>query len=247
MAGALLHYHRRLFQWHCRQFFRFRRHLSEAEKAYLEVCFELPDDYEEISETGYQHFSYYTYSHRVDGEKVNSSRLAYGSVIHPQPAMQAALPVLAERAIEPISDPICRFYGLGWDIDAGQFKVYYRCPDMVRLPDSLHDLTAPYDLGNYRSEGLISFTYQGQNQLCERKVYLYPLDGSDLPSGASGQAAMLTDARGNVPQYDVEESASWEHRLNPTGQQILRLYRSLGEELDTIAYQDPDHFTLYFP
>ena len=235
----ILHYHRFLFEWHCRTFFRFRRYLSTAEKAYLETCFALAQSFEEVSETGYAGFSYYTYSHRVEGERVNSSRLAFGSVLHPEPAAEAALPVLHERGLELPQLPHGRFYGLGWDFLENQFKLYLRVVDMASLPASFGPLLAGYELAAHRREGLVSYTYT-RGQLSETKVYLYPLE-------VSGEARMVTDRRGLVRQVDVQSASEWAARLNPTGQRILQKYRERNETLDTIAFEDADHFTLYFP
>jgi hypothetical protein len=246
----LLNYHRYLFQWHCRKFFRFRRYLSDAEKAYLETCFALAQSFQEVSDSGYEHFSYYSYSHRVSGEKVNSSRLAYGSVKHPEPALEAALPVLRERSLEVdpyfLESAHSKFYGLGWDILEEQFKVYFRVQPVQLLPESLTHLLEGYDLEDHRDEGLVSFTYT-RNQLSESKIYLYPKSSLNLPPGAQGQASMLSDQRGLVKQYDLSQPEQWAERLNPAGQKILQLYRELDEDLDTIQYQDEENYTLYFP
>lgn len=248
--SQLLNYHRYLFQWHCRKFFRFRRHLSEAEKAYLETCFALATSFREVSDSGYEHFSYYSYSHRVQGEQVNSSRMAYGSVASPEPALQAALPVLRERSLE--LDPYflesshSKFYGLGWDIQEDQFKVYFRVRPVQELPENLGHLLEGYLLDDHREEGLVSFTYT-RNRLSESKIYLYPKSSLNLPAGAQGQASMLSDQRGLVKQYDLSQPDQWAERLNSPGQRILQLYRELDEELDTIQYQDEENYTLYFP
>jgi hypothetical protein len=243
VAEEILNYHRFLFEWHCRNFFRFRRHLTAAEKDYLEVCFALPDSFEEVSESGYTGFSYYTYSHRVEGEQVNSSRLAYGSVAHPEPAWEAARPVLRERGLEPPRFPDSCFYGLGWDIQEQQFKLYFRVRRMQSLPTQVLSLAASFDLHQHREEGLVSLTYTG-GELSETKVYLYP---RQLQPDLKGEALMLTDRRGAVSQLDVQTPEHWKARLNAAGQRILEKYRERNEALDTIAYQDPDHYTLYFP
>ncbi len=251
MANAgLLNYHRMLFQWHCRKFFRFRRHLTGNEKDYLETCFRLADDYQEVSESGYSHFSYYSYSHRIEGDKVNSSRLAYGSVVHSREALVAALPVLQERALQVddffLQDPVSQFYGLGWDIEEDQFKIYFRVTQLERMPSSVKALVGTTSLQEHRPEGLISFTYV-VSKLSETKVYLYPKATGSLPEGALGEARMYSDRRGLVTQLDLSQPELWAQKLSPPGQRIMALYRELDETLDTIAYQDFEHYTLYFP
>lgn len=248
--SELLNYHRYLFQWHCRKFFRFRRHLSDAEKAYLETCFALARSFREVSDSGYEHFSYYSYSHRVQAERVNSSRLAYGSVSNPEPAWRAALPVIQERSLEFDAyfreSADSKFYGLGWDIQEEQFKLYFRVRPVHALPQNLRHLLEGYVLDDHRDEGLVSFTYT-RNQLSESKIYLYPKSSLNLPAGARGQASMLSDQRGLVKQYDLSQPEQWAERLSAPGKKILQLYRELDEDLDTIQYQDEENYTLYFP
>lgn len=248
--NQMLNYHRYLFQWHCRKFFRFRRHLSAVEKDYLECCFALAESFREISDSGYEHFSYYSYSHRVQGDKVNSSRLAYGSIHKYGEALQAALPVLKERQIQVdpyfLESAQSKFYGLGWDLLEEQFKVYFRVQPLQLLPQSLNHLLEDYVLDDHRDEGLVSFTFT-RNQLSESKVYLYPKSSLNLPTGAQGQASMLSDRRGLVKQYDLSQPGLWAERISLPGQNILRLYLELDEGLDTIQFVDEQNYTLYFP
>ena len=247
MSAELLTYHRTLFQWHCRHFFNFRRKLHRLEKDYLEHCFRLPSSYKEVSEGGYEHFSYYTYSHRVKGNSVNSSRIAYGSVAHPDEAFAAAEPVLQHRAIELPASILSRtrFYGLGWDVEEEQFKVYFRTLDWTTLHSDFLRLAGDYTLDEHRPEALLSLTYEAR-EVAESKLYLYPKD-EFLPNGVRGFARMMTDRRGEVAQEDLDPRQLGCHTFNTVGQDIIKKYESIGEPLDTVAYQAPDNFTLYFP
>lgn len=247
MESTLRAYHRTLFQWHCRNFFNFRRHLSPIDKVYLESCFALAREWNEVSDGGYAHFSYYTYSHRVKGDSVNSSRIAYGSVSHPDQALEAALPVISHRGVR-LPEGLAEnnlFYGLGWDVEEGLFKAYFRTLDWRQLPAELADLVLDYNWNEHLPEALLSLTYAG-NELFERKVYLYPKHSSQTP-GIRGQARMITDSRGEVLQDDLSPNGAIPYELNETGRQILKKYQEIGEPLDTIAYTTPDDFTLYFP
>ena len=247
MSAELLTYHRTLFQWHCRHFFNFRRKLHRIEKDYLEHCFRLPSTYKEVSEGGYEHFSYYTYSHRVKGNSVNSSRIAYGSVAHPDEAFAAARPVLQHRSIEVPESMLqqTRFYGLGWDVEEDQFKVYFRTLDWTTLHPDFLRLAGDYTLKEHRPEALLSMTYEGQ-EVAESKLYLYPKDEC-LPGGVRGFARMMTDRRGEVAQEDLDPKQVGGHTYNETGREIIKKYEGIGEPLDTVAYHSPDNFTLYFP
>lgn len=247
MRESLSSYHAGLFRWHCRQFYDFERAFSRLEQKYLRKCWSLAKDFQEVSEGGYRHFSYYTYSHRVKGSSTNSSRIAYGSVREPERAYRAAEPVLKERGIE-LPESLTRhtrFYGLGWDFEEGDFKVYYRTLDWTALEPDFLRLAEGYDPTRHRPEALLSLTYAGTSEM-ERKLYLYPIE-EDLPPGVQSFARMITDRRGEVSQHDVDPKKVEQQRYNTTGQRIITLYQEIGETLDTVAYQSEDEFTLYFP
>jgi len=246
-----------LFDWHCQRFFPFHEHLTAAEWDYLEACFQSAVLYPEMPhDSGYDEYSVFSYSHRVAGDQVNSSRLAYGSLEYPDEMLAAARPVLAERgiALDPylLDAPESFFYGLGWDFAAGHCKVYFRILDLAKLPfASLHELmetTLPTE--QRRQEGLISYTYV--EGIChEEKVYIYPRPEvaayEELFQGTKGRVLMATSRRGTLTQYDVSSPKAWRQRLNPAGQALVDAYAANGLPLDTIAMRDNEHFTLYFP
>lgn len=246
--GLLRSYHERLFEWHCHRFYPLDRKLSALERRYLQTCFELCADYTEAARTGSTHFSYYTFSHRVRGANVNSSRFAYGSITHPDDACRPAVAVCDERGIDLLARlEGADFYGLGWDFAAGHFKVYGFLSDLKSLPAHLAALVANQRV-ELCGEGLVSWTYRG-NELAEEKVYVYPelLETDGSRTRVARSALMITTGRGLVRQDDVSNPDNWLERLNPAGREIVAAYRELGEDLDTIAYRDPDNFTLYFP
>ena len=246
-------FHKFFFTWHCRNYFNFGQAMSKAERAFIETCFSLAHEEENHDWGEGPHYSYYTYSHRVKGESINSSRLAYGAVAKPEVIVPLAKEIIDERQveIEPyfFEDDNSKFYLLGWDFEAGHFKVYFRIADLSKLPQQeLQELLGKCEHERY-DEGLVSFTYVADDEddsskLHESKVYVY-LKSKNLPPGAYAEAHMITSERGVVPQYDVSED--WRDRLNPTGQHLLDRYEALRQRLDTIAYQDEDNFTIYFP
>ena len=58
---------------------------------------------------------------------------------------------------------------------------------------------------------------------------------------------MLTSSRGEVHQDDLQSGEELPYELNEHGKRIIELYRKIPEQLDTIAYQSKNDFTLYFP
>lgn len=244
---SLSRYHRGLFRWHCKHFFDFDSALNRHEHKYLRKCWNLSQTYREISEGGYRHFSYYTYSHRVKGPDVNSSRIAYGSILHPDEALKAGRPVLAHRGLTlPESlQQATKFYGFGWDFLDDHFKVYFRALDWSKLHSEFLELARDYEPTEYRKEALLSLTYR-EGKVEEKKLYLYPLEHL-LPEGVKGFARMITDRRGEVSQEDVDPAKVAERSYNGVGRDIIARYEEIGEKLDTVAYQSADRFTLYFP
>ncbi|MBI2373504.1 MAG: hypothetical protein HYV07_05840 [Deltaproteobacteria bacterium] len=248
MSLRLARYHVHLFEWHSRTFHPFDEVLSDLELDYLDASFHMADKADERPRTGYRHFSYYTYSHRVAGTGVNSTRLAYGTLSKPKQLWPKAKLVIEERGLDleralPRHEDL-GFYGLGWDLAAAQLKVYFRVPDVLALPGSYADLLTLRP-AVHRAEGLVSASFVGP-EMVERKVYFYPL-GDDTEDRSLRTVLMSTTARGRIAQLDVPGSDAWRSELSPPGQHIVDLYASIGESLDTIAFDDPDHFTLYFP
>ncbi len=247
-------HHRKFFNWFCETFYPLDKKFSKVEMNYIEYCFDLTEWFAEKPEdSDYREFSYFTYSHRVKGREVNSSRFAVGSLEHPEEAMERALEVIEFRGVSfPnyfVESDNSVFYGLGWDLEEGLFKVYFRIRELQKLPfESLQKLMEEVEV-EYRQEGLVSYTFAG-TQLVEEKVYVYPiLSEEQLLPGTKSQALMISSVRGVISQYDVDvfDSKFWREKLNETGKKILDIYAERGYSLDTIAIDDSDNFTLYFP
>jgi hypothetical protein len=121
----------KIYKWHCENIYPFNKKLTDIEQKYIKKCIEI--SYWEIFRPFYffsdpfiKRLSYFTYSHKSEKNNINSSRLAYGSVICPNSIYMYAKEVLKERKIkceiEPNDNYI--FGGLGWDIQSGYFKIY---------------------------------------------------------------------------------------------------------------------------
>ena len=236
--------HRFLFKWHSRHFYNFQRVFLPSEKAYMEEYFSgvAADD---ASPAG--RYSYCTYSHRVKGKRVNSSRAGFGSLVAPERLQGPALKVLEERGVsvdaELVEAEYSAFYGLAWDCRKEHFKIYFRVQHEHLQTECFRSLLQQVET---RGDGLVSYTWQ-KGQLAETKVYVYPEPDPSLPGGTLRQAHMVTSERGVVPQFDVGAPEDWLERINPIGKRIVKMYEDLGFQLDTIAYEDPENYTLYFP
>lgn len=242
--------HRDLFHWHCQKFFPFDRFLHLSEYEYLERCFQLSEDSDErISR--YRPYSYFSYSHRVQGREVNSSRLSFGSFEHPGEVWQAAQFVLDYRGIqipfEPTEQSGISFFGLGWDCIADRFKVYFRVQDWKEIPlSSVHDqwegLSASCEPG-----GLLELRYT-KNRRLEEKVYGFPrLDKASQTSLSSSGLLMLPAQHGMMKRYDSLELREWLPQLNPQGQRIVRMYQTYGEVIRCLYMKSVNDFVICLP
>lgn len=243
-------YHRGLFGWHCRYFYPFHAELTEIELKYLACCFDLCESETDVQARGYRHLSYYSYSHRICGDSVNSSRIAWGTVLYPDKLAEAAREVLLSRGIVIdryfFGSGNSSFYGLGWDLAERHFKIYFRVQQVKLLPQpELQELVARSP-SPFRQEALVSFTYES-DALIESKVYLYPQPGAEVETH---RTLMVTDRRGPVPQDDIAGSESHQallQRLSPPGRAIVAKYLEIGLTTDTVAFEREERYTLYFP
>lgn len=237
-------YQEDLFRWHCQEIYPFDKRLSKTELKYIRNC---------ISISWWESFrlffvlwdpiiprlSFFTYSQRVQKNKVNKSRVAYGSTVRPALAYRYALKVLEERCIQPPLQPDDNliFYGLGWDIEEGHLKLYYRFLDFDILNDEYKKLERKGS-AKYSRSGLLSWTFDSNNKVLETKLYRYPLDELE--------AHMFSSIRADR-QVDCKKDSSWKDKINEIGQKIVAKYGEGNYLLDTITIKDKDHFTLYFP
>ena len=130
--------------------------------------------------------SSYTYSHRIKGNKIDSSRFRLGTTSQGEILEPFSFRVFESRGIKGldilIKDYNLTYVGIGWDISVNQFKVYLMYEDILKLPEDLKILTSSVLSSEGRLNallpyGLISFTYDisvNPAILYEKKVYVYP-------------------------------------------------------------------------
>lgn len=239
-----------IYEWHCENFFPFDKKFTDNEKKYVQKCIEL-SKYELFRpflvawDQLIERLSFFAYSHKVNKDQVNSTRIAFGSVIMPEVAESLALQVVKERGIKL---PDCTkgsnliFGGLGWDFQEKTFRVYYRFKNYSKLPKRLQKLGT--DSVDWLKPGLVSWVYNDKGVIVEEKVYRY--------DKVEKRTQMMTSKRPKIDQFDCPVGdqylqAKWKQRVNKTGKDIIDHYEHCGYLLDTIAFEDTDHFTLYFP
>lgn len=244
---------RQFHRWYCSTFFDFTPHLSDAEHDYIFKAMDLMDDWA-YSLNNQVELSTMSYSHRIEGRRVNSSRLAYGSLKYQSTLQEDIQKILHQRKIltRDIPDQ-AHISGLGWDIAAQHFKTYLYVDDLHRLKDPLlKALLATNWQPDFHRFGGVSYTFQGGKKF-ETKLYLYPqraadhVDASLLPRESQGNIThMVTNLRGTVKQIDVNDDYFTAEILNDEGRAIYQKYHDKKWPLDTIAYHNRESFTLYF-
>jgi len=243
-SRRLLNYQKEIFRWHCEKVYPFDKKMSKKELKYVQDCIEI--SWWECLRPLFlfwdemlPRLSFFCYSQRVDGDKMNKSRMAYGSLMRPGATYEFAKPVLEERKIQLPLQPggNLAFGGLGWDIEEGHLKVYYRFHDFQKLPEVYKKLMTDGGTDTCAPQGILSWTFQG-SALIETKVYRYP---------SSEKEAHLYSATRKDVQTDCSMDDTWQDKVNEKGQEIIALYGEKKLYLDTITVKDKDHFTLYFP
>jgi hypothetical protein len=225
---SYINYNKRIYKWHNKNIYPFDKKLTDIEKRYINMCINIsflellrPLTFNSLL----KRLSYYTYSNEIKNNNVNSSRLAYGSVMFPSFIYKYAMEVLKERNIEISMDNEI-FGGLGWDIDNDIFKIYYIFKDYRKYTDIKKD--------NILKGGIISFSYKN-NKFYEKKIYLYSVDGITT--------YLISDKRKEI-QRDVYKN---KNDISNIGKEVISKYEKSGYKLDTINYRDKNNYVLYFP
>jgi hypothetical protein len=241
----MMKYQQHLYEWHCQNIYPFDKRLSETEQQYVHNCISLSwweglRPFFILWDEMVPRLSFFNYSQKVDGDKVNKSRISYGSTVRPDAAYVYAKPVLEERGVELPIPPTGTFAfgGLGWDIEENQFKVYYRFHDFSKMPKKYQLLAKVKKNTDYAPQGILSWTFDDQGNISETKVYRYPTNELE--------AHLFSEKRKDI-QVDCKKDSSWKDKINEKGLEILGKYGDSNHFLDTISIKDKDHFTLYFP
>lgn len=211
-----------------------------------------PDEWGVVYNDGFS-YSLFSFSHRVQGRAVNSSRVFFAH--NRDPSMRALSEAVARQwGFEPNALPLFDHnVGYGWDIIAGLRKTYILLDDLSKVPDSdmasLFERVRHYEL---YPQGLASVSIVG-DRIVEKKIYAalrepVPELVAHLPFADSviHTNLMVTSERGVVPQVDVGGQLDPVH-FNPVAAAIIERYATLDLGVDTVAYQDPDHYVLYIP
>lgn len=165
------------------------------------------------------------------------------------------------------------FYGLGWDMAKEEFKLYLMTDRLDALPQHFlrvfRESLEPISAMALHPYSLLSVTYAVPRQdrdgravsaVVEEKLYVYPERMADVQrlgiqveeqggAVAGSVAVMLSTERGYVAQFDLDTSVSCRLRqgLNDVGRRVTDAYSDVGLFLETMTYEHPDSFTLYFP
>ncbi len=257
-------YMNKFHKWYSHTFFNFEKHLSPLEKNYIQTCTQMMD---QLSYKINDHFSYslVTYSQRFSKNKVNSSRLAYGSIQHADRLQTPIRNILKNKGISTKDiQGMGQIAGLGWDFEENLLKVYSYYENLNKVQDAdLKNLLKKASSIETYPFGLTSVSFKDKN-LVEKKVYValkekLPAAVKDYPfrEFIIHTNYMITDKRDMVPQVDLIKSDQLKNYLgsqwNHYQAQYEEFYKNIipttnpSAFIDTLAYQDSDHFTVYVP
>jgi hypothetical protein len=200
-------------------------------------------------------YSGFAFSHRVQEELLHSRRFAIGTFTYAEQVPSKIHNILSERGIDLAGAfDGSKLSGLGWDFDENTFKIYSQVEHLSQLKSiAWRDLIQKVNLSEAESFGLASITYSGANA-SEYKIYT-PLNKKGIARAKEQYPfnseiihinQMICSRRGLVHQLDLRENNSVTKYLNSQGQKVIEQYAKLGLSLDTIAFQSPAHFTIYF-
>ena len=239
-----INYNKKIYEWHCKHIYPFDKKLTEIEKKYIKYC--INHSYWELFRPIYilydpfiRRLSYMTYSHRIKNNKVNSSRIAYGSCLNTKNTYQQALLVLNEKGIqcEIIPNNNIVFGGLGWDIKRNHFKIYFRFYNYSLLENSIKELL-PY-MKNKCKSGILSITYHSKtNKILEKKLYCYSKDNINVN--------LISKFRNEIQQNCIL-GKKYNSKFCKKGKKLLKIYEKNGYQLDTLTYKSKNNYTMYFP
>ena len=247
-----------LFNWYCTHFYDFRAQLPSADLNFIEQTLDLEGNLWTYDVDAGNDFIYslITFSHRISGTHVNSTRVAMASIKNAAKLQPAIADVLDRNGVNPDTLPDFEHaIGLGWDQAEGHLKAYFYLPDITATQDS--DIASLIDLVGheaYYPMGLTSFTLKTDEPgLFEKKLYLgmqerIPDHVRDYPFAEQivHTNYMVTTRRGIVPQVDLSQPFNTQQLTEP-GRAIAAKYARLKESVDTVTYNDDKSYTLYFP
>ncbi|MEL6545106.1 MAG: hypothetical protein AAFQ82_10810, partial [Myxococcota bacterium] len=123
----------RLYAFFRREFFNFDTHLSSSEREFIEACMERnPEEWGVVYNDGFS-YSLFSFSHRVKGTRVNSSRVFFAH--HRDPELRSlSEAIIREWGFEPKTFPLFDLtVGFGWDIMSGIRKTYVLVDDVSKV------------------------------------------------------------------------------------------------------------------
>jgi hypothetical protein len=211
--------------------------LLQSEKNYLEYFFNL---------YGYEQYNFqfglwygnrmssFTWSHRSSQATENSVRFACGTTSQKEPFQLMGLKVLKEKFINlsnelNMSSESLSFYGLGWDLQENNFKVYMMFHGIDALPlkykklanETLLEVGIDFEHADISRHGLISLTYYDQEN-----------------SDSSNSAPTSTDGSSTVDNN--ENDSSEDKRIEGDDSD-----KTTGDNCDgdVLSYYDPNSNT----
>ncbi len=261
VEGSDKDFMKKFHEFYCQNYFNFDKHMTTQEKEFVKHRLMEPDSWW-VKMSPSVELSTITYSQRILGDKVNSSRIGCGSLTTKDASQRMAREICKGRGINlsELSDQGSPL-GLAWDFEEDLFKVYFFEKNLKQQPDkslkSLFSQITDYELHDF---GIRSYSFK-VGKIVEKKIYA-PLKSTtkidqltkdksllSMKNKIQHINLMVTDHRGVVPQYDVKFGETLESKVfNAQGQKIItELDSKLALKMDTLSYNNKEEFTFYYP
>lgn len=244
-------YVQRMLKWYDREFFPIRKSMSGLERDFFDEWLEHMTTWG-LSLTPNQMFPYFVFSHRCDGNHMDSSRLALGLSSWPAPLRQKARTVLKKRGAVLPKDADAGFFGLGWDFEKDEIKSYY-----------LHDLSRPPSDPEIQKWSLAHTediwmkprmsAWTSHNGRLVKKKLIVPaaqLTPKSLPPNPAFDIVTV------MKLIESGEKVRWHYRLRSFFMPLVSdvSHRALSEHsqefqqfADSLIFEDKNHYTFYYP
>ena len=236
----------------------YTKRLLVSEKNYMEYFFEL---------YGYEQYNFhfglwygnrmssFTWSHRSrHAESEDSIRFACGTTSQEEPFAMMGLQVLEERSIDlsmefDMTSDDLTFYGLGWDLEANNFKVYLMFHNFDTLPDkykalantTLHGIGIELKSVDLGKHGLISLTYNDKTYEGDKVEEKSEQNDGEQNDGEQNDGEQHDGEQHDGEQHDGEQHSDEQDSEHSDGSGL----DGSGSNCDgdVLAYYDPKSST----
>lgn len=249
-------YFERLYKFMNTNYFSFEKRLNSSEKELISAWKLHLKEWGVNSSDVF--FEFFLFSHKLQNKKVNSSRFAMGHNQWTTELLALVNRALQSHGLSPLQADTAhdKFFGLGWDLELSQIKIY-RLHTTAHIPDKhLAPLSLKHSGDLWETQRISAFTYQ-KGKLIKKKL-IVPLKEMDWSLIEKKQnldvysAMKILDCGPNGESLPVR----WHFRLRSffLGQAAAQLHPIISSHftefdqlMDSVVYESPQEMTVYYP